>query len=151
MIKAEKIAESNDRKMATIAKWRASGLSQAEFCRREGYRQWQLSEWRRWVEKNEKKTEAPSARMRSDRIRSRRTDNKANRPRSVQESAASTTGLHTFVPVQLVEAAAESCEQHHANSFSSVLELVLKRGQIIRVASNCPPHFLGAVVATLEH
>jgi DNA-binding transcriptional regulator YiaG len=30
-----------------VAKWRASGLSQAEFCRREGLEQWQLSEWKR--------------------------------------------------------------------------------------------------------
>ena len=38
------------KKRAAVAKWRASGLSQAEFCRREGLQQWQLSEWKRFVE-----------------------------------------------------------------------------------------------------
>lgn len=32
-----------------VARWRASGLSQAEFCRQEGLEQWQLSEWKRKV------------------------------------------------------------------------------------------------------
>ena len=30
-----------------VATWRASGLSQAEFCRQEGIQEWQLSEWKR--------------------------------------------------------------------------------------------------------
>jgi transposase-like protein len=30
-----------------VAKWRASGLSQADFCRQEGIQQWQLSWWKR--------------------------------------------------------------------------------------------------------
>lgn len=34
-----------------VAKWRASGLSQAEFCRQEGLQQWQLSMWKRGVGK----------------------------------------------------------------------------------------------------
>ena len=31
----------------TIERWKASGLTQAEFCRREGLKDWSLSEWRR--------------------------------------------------------------------------------------------------------
>ena len=30
-----------------VATWRASGLSQAEFCRQKGIQEWQLSEWKR--------------------------------------------------------------------------------------------------------
>lgn len=32
---------------ATVERWKASGLTQAEFCRREGLQDWSLSEWRR--------------------------------------------------------------------------------------------------------
>ena len=151
MIKTEKIAERNDRKIATITKWRASGLSQAEFCRREGYQQWQLSEWRRWVEKYETQREAPSVPMRPDRIKSRRKVSKGKRPRPAQEHEENAPGTRPFVPVQLVDASTEGTQQRPANIFNSVIELVLKRGQIIRVAPNCPPQFLSAVVATLEH
>jgi hypothetical protein len=30
-----------------VAKWQASGMSQAEFCRREGIQEWELSNWKR--------------------------------------------------------------------------------------------------------
>jgi len=32
---------------ATVERWKASGLTQAEFCRREGVKEWSLSDWRR--------------------------------------------------------------------------------------------------------
>lgn len=34
-----------------MAKWRASGLTQAEFCRREGIPEWKLSGWKRREQK----------------------------------------------------------------------------------------------------
>jgi hypothetical protein len=151
MIKKERIAESHDRKIATVTKWRASGLSQAEFCRQEGYQQWQLSDWRRWVENHEKQTQSPPARMRPDRIKRRQKENKGNCSRPAQDREEIATELQPFVPVHLVDAGTQVAEQLPTIIFNSVLELVLKQGQIIRVAPNCPPQFLGAVVATLEH
>lgn len=35
-----------------VSKWRASGLSQAEFCRQEGIPEWSLSQWKRREESN---------------------------------------------------------------------------------------------------
>ena len=35
------------RQREAVDNWRASGLSQAEFCRREGIPEWALSEWKR--------------------------------------------------------------------------------------------------------
>jgi len=40
-----KYSEQQRRKF--VAEWRASGLSQAAFCRREGIEQWRLSNWKR--------------------------------------------------------------------------------------------------------
>jgi len=88
--KAEKIAESNDRKMATIAKWRASDCPKLSFA---GVKDTSNGSFQNGdVGRKERKENRSSVRANEiDRIRSRRTDNKANRPRSVQESAASTT------------------------------------------------------------
>ena len=35
-----------------VLKWRASGLSQAEFCRQEGINEWSLSQWKKREERN---------------------------------------------------------------------------------------------------
>ena len=54
------------KKIATVEKWRASGLTQAEFCRREGLPEWQLSGWKRFVqvlEKQAAKMPAPVGRQ----------------------------------------------------------------------------------------
>lgn len=147
--KNEKSAESRDRKIATVAKWKASGLSQAEFCRREGYQQWQLSEWRRWVEKLDSQTAVLSAQNRPDKSRSRGQKKKRQSKQPPQERQEIAAGPQPFAPVRLVDAGIGNTEQHSAQ-FNSVLELVLKHGQTIRVAPNCPPQFLDAIVATLE-
>lgn len=50
-----------------VAKWRASGLTQAEFCRREGIKEWELSTWKRSEQKivrNGKPPEPDSKRVR---------------------------------------------------------------------------------------
>jgi hypothetical protein len=47
-----------------VAKWQASGLSQAEFCRREGIPQWSLSEWKRRYRKEQQGIRAGSPRAR---------------------------------------------------------------------------------------
>jgi hypothetical protein len=41
-----------ERQLQAVAKWRSSGLTQAEFCRREGLKEWQLSNWKRLEFKN---------------------------------------------------------------------------------------------------
>jgi len=46
---------TNKKRRDTVARWRASGLSQAEFCRREGIAQWQLSTWKRSEESGQAK------------------------------------------------------------------------------------------------
>ncbi|MBZ5672382.1 MAG: hypothetical protein LAO04_22005 [Acidobacteriia bacterium] len=148
--KIEKFAESRERRIATVAKWKASGLTQAEFCRREGYQQWQLSEWRRWVEKLERQTEVLPGQNRPDKSRSRRQENKRKSTQPPPEREEIAAGPPPFVPVRLVDAGIGTIEPHPAHLFNSVLELVLKHGQIIRVAPNCPPQFLDAIVATLE-
>jgi hypothetical protein len=37
-----------------------------------------------------------------------------------------------------------------ASNFDCVLEVVLRRGQVVRVAPNCQPQFLTAVVSMLD-
>jgi len=149
MIKKEKLAESRDQKVAAVAKWKASGLSQAEFCRREGYQQWQISEWRRWVEKYEQGQAAPPtvAKLKAQRRRKARRE-KCEQPQKDGPDAVSES--QHFVPIHLVCADSKDTEQNQAGRFNCVVELVLKRGQTIRVAPGCSPQFLGAIVETLD-
>jgi transposase-like protein len=47
--------KSESERRDTVTRWKASGLTQAEFCRRENMEQWELSEWKRWVQRQDKK------------------------------------------------------------------------------------------------
>jgi hypothetical protein len=50
----------------------------------------------------------------------------------------------------VIDVAAEEDMHKAIGVVDFVLELVLKRGQILRVAPNCEPQFLGAVVSVLD-
>jgi len=43
----EKDRSGQSERSAVVAKWKASGLSQAEFCRQEDFPEWKLSNWKR--------------------------------------------------------------------------------------------------------
>lgn len=145
------------KKIATVAQWKASGLSQAEFCRREGLQQWQLSEWKRYVEVRERRKEeaqgqpAEASTGRSPGARKR--TEAANLRTSRTERNGGVTERRPFVPVRLVDVVAEGSRDTGntaASSFGCVLEVVLRCGRTIRVAANCEPLFLSAVVSTLD-
>ncbi len=140
---------TDKRKIATVENWKASGLSQAAFCRREGLQQWQLSEWKRFVEKLENEAAGVPARSGLRGVHGKRRKRSGRQSHQRQETDIKAEPP-TFVPVQLVEDTAEDCRDNPASVFDFVLEVVLKRGQIIRVAPNCEPQFLGAVVSTLD-
>ncbi len=40
---------ANRQQEATVRRWQASGLSQREFCMREGLPEWKLSDWKKMV------------------------------------------------------------------------------------------------------
>ena len=140
------------KKIATIEKWRASGLSQAEFCRREGIQQWQLSSWKRFVEVLEDQVDdTPSGTVAGANGKALGASNgrtEAKQGKSRQDRAD--VQPQSFVPVRLVDPAEEDREERSTFTFDCVLEIVLKRGQTIRVASSCEPRFLSAVVSALN-
>ncbi|MGH9440131.1 MAG: IS66 family insertion sequence element accessory protein TnpA [Terriglobia bacterium] len=144
------------KKIVTVNKWKASGLSQAEFCRREGLQQWQLSEWKRFVEVLERQEQDVPARLGEessidDRPAAGKRRRKAGRRTYRPGRPATLAEPQPFVPVRLVDVAAEAGRgADAARIFDCVLEVVLERGQIVRVASNCEPRFLSAVVSALD-
>jgi len=46
--------------LSTVERWQASGLTQADFCRREGITEWQLSSWKLKLKKKRKQTRQDS-------------------------------------------------------------------------------------------
>lgn len=145
------------KKIEMVAKWRASGLSQAEFCRREGLQQWELSEWKRFVATREKRSDgAPADAGRESKQKRARDSNKgrmkAIRRRSRLAPAATVAEPRPFVPVRLVDVyAGDGRPPTVSTGFECVLEVVLNRGQVVRVAPNCRPQFLSAVVSALDY
>ena len=143
------------RKIATVEKWRASGLTQAEFCRRDGLPEWQLSGWKRFVEVLEKqaaKMPAPVGRQSGMGTGPRaRKERKNNGHPTCHPGQAAPAEAQPFVPVRLVDVVAEDGKENGAASvLDTVLEVVLKRGRIVRVTPGCEPQFLCAVVSALE-
>jgi hypothetical protein len=148
------------KKRAAVAKWKASGLSQAEFCRREGLEQWQLSEWKRFVEVLESQSEAVpanggegAASVYPGKRARKQNRHGAGRAKRAKRAAVAPKAEQSFVPVELVGMAEEDAKGGAATGGSEldcVLEVVLRDGQIVRVGSDCHPQLLGAVLAILR-
>jgi hypothetical protein len=143
------------KKIATVKQWKESGLSQVEFCRRKGMQQWQLSEWKRLAKALEGQEDAldgrgvkPSMNTPPGACKAKvKETHRANR----QLPSPTAVEPPPFVPVQLLDASiGDSREEDASANFACVLEIVLKRGQTVRVAPNCQPQFLHAVLSTLD-
>jgi hypothetical protein len=139
------------KKIAAVAKWKASGLSQAEFCRREGMQQWQLSDWKRFVESRQEEVQDFPGQPHLDEDSGTLQERKQTGRRKLRQHRDETVAeSQPFVPVRVVDVAASDDTHKASNVVDFVLELVLKGGQMIRVASNCEPQFLGAIVSALD-
>lgn len=139
------------KKIAAVAKWKASGLSQADFCRHEGLAQWQLSEWKRFVEARAR--EAAAKPVKADKKPSRSADRAGNRGGQSGRSQPSRTQARpqAFVPVTVVgDLDIVGGAPEAVNDFNCVLEIVLPGGRMLRVSQHCRPEFLGAAVSALE-
>src|ERR1700733_3192132 len=88
------------RKCAVVRKWRTSGLKQSDFCRAEGLKEWQLSDWKRAVARHEEQDgltpDGPA--MAANGSVERRTRQKRRRQQPIKVAEES----QKFVPVQLV-------------------------------------------------
>lgn len=140
------------KKIAIVARWKASGLSQAEYCRREGLQQWQLSEWKRFVEARDRQGQDAAANRAVEADANILPEaNAAVRRRGRRARAADVVQPPPFVPVRLVEEAADDGgECRVPNDSPYVLEVVLDRGQVIRVAAHCEPQFLSAIISAIN-
>lgn len=155
-LKAEQRAQARQHKIALVEKWNASGLTQREFCRHEGLEERQFSSWKRLVNVARERaehmqvggsTEGNAVRLPDARKKHQTAGRQA---RDLQQAAAAVK-QQSFVPVHLVDVVAEDCSASGATGiFDCVLEVVLKRGQTVRVAPSCQPQFLSAVVSSLD-
>lgn len=108
-----------------MERWRAGGLSQAEFCRRRGIPAWKFTWWK-------KRLGAEGAVAQGLRMTRRRTPNRVGRRRGMDRGAA-------FVPVQVVAAPS-----------AGDLELTLRGGRVLRFGADVEAARLTAIVAALE-
>jgi hypothetical protein len=141
------------KKIAVVKKWNLSGLSQAEFCRREGLKLWQLSEWKRFIGDLEcvrvttdvlgLQTGKGCLLGQSSKSDSCVEDHKRSHVKGFESQP--------FVPVTLIDGPTDRASDiGAAKSFDCALEIVLRRGQVVRVPSDCQMEFLNAVVSTLD-
>ena len=104
-----------------LLKWRESGLSLAEFARRENINYWTI-----W-DKKQKSNPAISKKQKESK------------------QTASEKALPEFVSVNLV-----SDSTDNANKAYSSMEILLRTGRILRIDNRCQMEFLAEVVSTLE-
>lgn len=89
-----------EQKHEFVLRWRASGLSQAEFCRSEDVPEWALSQWKRGVEKSESRKAVSPSRSKSassaQKIQRQFDERKKHRRDIVAAHAASGLSIREF-------------------------------------------------------
>jgi len=124
---------------ARVKRWQRSGLSAPEFGRREGFEGKQLTWWKWHL--SHRGQAAPAAKPVKCEAETTRASAKAapQRPgRSQRRGQRVRTGVMRFVPVKLPAAAA-----------TTVLEIVLGNGRVVRVPTGCDGVWLAEVLAAV--
>lgn len=85
----------------TVERWSTSGLSQAEFCRREGLRPWLLSDWKKQIEAR-KQRKSGGAIKRARRTSKRDQETESHWRKLIAEQRASGLGVRVFCSQQNV-------------------------------------------------
>lgn len=168
----EKDRSAQSERTAVVAKWKASGLSQAEFCRQEDIPEWKLSNWKR-----------AEARRKSYQARQKPRRNLLGRDWHSIVSGFAASGLTVAdycqkngisptsfkrARVKLARQAQKETAQNSAaivdNPFVEIraraertpiaernaLELILPGGAKVRVTEETPMHLLSKVIKSLE-
>lgn len=126
-MRKRKTIKREDHWRSILERWRTSGMTLAEFARRETLSYWTLWDWKK--------------RLGIGRRNSNRSESKG--------SARKGTSDPEFVPVRVVDGMTYSQEPQDRASGSPV-EVLLRCGQAVRFDSRCDLGFLAAVVSTLE-
>jgi hypothetical protein len=105
-----------------LQRWQRSGLTGRDFCRREHLQEGSFYSWKRVIAKRDRELAAPAAHTR-----------KRRRASSVCPAPSPSTD---FVPVRVLP--------------TPILEVVVRTGQVVRVAAGFDAAHLRAVVAALE-
>ncbi len=168
----EKDRSAQSERSAVVAKWKASGLSQAEFCRQENIPEWKLSNWKR----SEARRKSYQARQKPRRnllgrdwrsivsgfaasgltvadycqkhgisptsFKRARTKLARQAQRETVQNSAATAG-NPFVEIRASAGRAQSCAQKS-------LELIFPGGTKVQVTEETPLHLLSKVIKALE-
>jgi len=124
-----------------MAEWRASGLSQAEYCRQRGIKYGQFTDWMQRIRKIDAIAEISTQRSMSRQLLAQ----KANLPvQSLQEQTVQTRSVE-FAEVQVVDS-----QRHDSEEASpATVEITLPSG--IRLSlRQCTVQYLVALVTRLE-
>ena len=132
----------------TLLEYRSSGLGQTEFCRQRGVNVNSLNAWARILRARD-----------GEEMKSKsRTSVKSGRRSLVSTANLAELGdrsneimPESFVPVEVVDSSREVTKPKSDVAVQShFLEVLLRRGIVIRVSSQCPQKFLGEVVSMLD-
>lgn len=119
--------------------WQRSGLSVIGYCRQHQLKYYSFRDWRKVIEERdlESKGEVSLRQKRKTRHQSKK---------ALPDNQSNTEPVTGFAPVRLVG----NIPTARSSDSSSVLEIVLTTGTILRVNSTCPLPFLQSVVSLLE-
>lgn len=120
-----------------INAWHSSGLTAAEFCRRHGHKYSHFQDWRRTIRKRDAKTATKKRTF------------IGSKP-SLNKHSSRVTNPRQPVPDFVQASITDSARAMPVASNDAKVEVVLTCGTVLRIATNCPPHFLSSVVTALE-
>ena len=146
---------------------KASGLSVTAFCQSEGLKDYTFWWWGRELKARDRASAA--TKVSKDSVKRKRNlhtgdpEPTVESPEPAVEKKAKKQNAPTtaqcdhdnrpendFAPVRVVGDEEEVAADTKSTAVSSIVEIVLKCGRLIRISSDCPPEFLTKIVAAVE-
>jgi hypothetical protein len=129
----------------------ASGLSVTAFCLAEGLKDYTFWYWGRELRARDRAAKVDAAKNNFTKQASK--GKTVHKGKTVDNASARKTAnkpKHDFASVHMVDDCAEAEIETKSEAVHNVAEIVLKGGHVIRIASDCPLHFLSTIVSAME-
>lgn len=148
-----------------FADWEISALSGAAFCRYHNISYSQFCDWRKTFARRKAEVDARTAELQrehQERLEKKRKEqsmeSSAGRPRKAARAKAIAAKVKAeseqrsveFAEVKVIDPPRQIAQQPATKDAAPVLEIVFSSGTQLRLAKECPPELLEAVITLLE-
>jgi hypothetical protein len=133
------------------ARHAASGLSVSAFCSAEGLKNYTFWYWGRELRARDRAAKVDTAKNNFNKqAKKAGSIHKGKTVDTMSERKPANKPKHDFVPVNMVDDWPEAEVAVKCDAAHNVAEIVFKSGHVIRIASDCPLHFLSTIVSAME-